>query len=214
MDCMPKAYVGLIGAMAFLGAALSCFVVPALGDKYGRYTAWYITIWLQLPLYIGANLTDHLGVVLVMCFFLGFGLIGRFACGFLLFTESVPEKNSATFGTMFMVFDVLATLYVTFFLRYISNSSTDLIWIGFVLNVIACIVGWWVQESPVWLVSIDRKDEAIKRLNFIAKMNGVKDFFIDDLRGEKFETIDKVDEKVVERRNSSSGAAIDIEEDE
>lgn len=44
MACMPKAYIGAIGAMAFLGAALSCFIVPSLGDKYGRHVAWYITL--------------------------------------------------------------------------------------------------------------------------------------------------------------------------
>lgn len=58
-----------------------------------------------------------------MCFFLGFGLIGRFACGYLLFTESVPEKLQSTLGTFFMAADVVATLYVTFFIRYISNDA-------------------------------------------------------------------------------------------
>jgi len=179
MACMPKAYIGGIGAMAFLGAAASCFIVPALGDKYGRYNAWYITIICQLPLYFGANITSHIGVVLVMCFFLGFGLIGRFACGYLLFLESIPEKQKTTLGTVFMTSDVIATLYITFFLRFISNSSADLLWIGLALNIIAVILGWWVQESPSWLVSIGRKDEALKRIEFMAKFNGVKDFVPD-----------------------------------
>lgn len=68
---------------------------------------------------------------------------------------------------------MIATLYVTFFLRYISNDSATLIWIGFALNGVAVILGWFCVESPAWLVSIDRKDEAIKRLNYMAKMNGV-----------------------------------------
>ena len=90
MDCMKKSYIGLIGAMAFGGAFLSCFIVPKLGDVYGRYVTWFITVFLQLPIYVAANVTDHIGVVYVCCFFLGFGLIGRFACGYILFTESVP----------------------------------------------------------------------------------------------------------------------------
>jgi len=39
--CQP---VGLIGAYAFLGAALSCLFLPALGDKYGRYPVFQTTM--------------------------------------------------------------------------------------------------------------------------------------------------------------------------
>jgi hypothetical protein len=32
-------------------------------------------------------------VIFVMCFYLGMGLIGRFACGFVLLTELQTKKN-------------------------------------------------------------------------------------------------------------------------
>ena len=66
----------------------------------------------------------------------------------------------------------MATLYVTFYLRYISNNAQSLIWVGFALNIIAFIMTFWIVESPSWLVSVGRKEEAIKNLKFIAKMNG------------------------------------------
>ena len=89
-----------------------------------------------------------------------------------------------------MVGDGIATLYVTFFLRYISKDITIIIWIGLVLNILACIMSFFTVESPIWLLSVGRKEEAIKNLNFIAKMNGVKDFHIKELREIKFETVD------------------------
>ena len=94
-----------------------------------------------------------------------------------------------------MVGDGIATLYVTFFLRYISNDVTTIIWIGLVLNIVACIMSFWIVESPIWLVSVGRNEEAIKNLNFIAKMNGAKDFHIKELREIKFETVDPEKEK-------------------
>ena len=42
--CTPAEYVGLVGALAFFGAALSCLFVPVLGDRYGRYAVWLTTI--------------------------------------------------------------------------------------------------------------------------------------------------------------------------
>jgi len=111
-----------------------------------------------------------------MCFYLGMSLIGRYTCGFVLITECLPKKNQAMGGTISMAMDVIATWYITFFLRYISNNANTLIWIGFSLNIIAVIMGYWVVESPAWLVSVGRKEEAIKNLKFIAKINGAKDF--------------------------------------
>ena len=211
MVCTPAAYVGFLGAMAFFGAFLSCFFAPALGDMYGRYTAWIVTIFLQLPIYIGAAVTSHIGVVYVMCFFLGMGLIGRFACGFVMFTEQLTEKHQASGGTALMVADVMATLYVTFFLRYISNNALTLIWIGLSLNILACILGLWVVESPAWLMSVGRKDLAIQKLHYIAKMNGVHDFVLEDLKKEKFETLEKDGDKNAQADGAGTKAAKQVD---
>ena len=34
--CLPKAYIGIIGAMAFFGLFLGSLVLPPLSDIYGR----------------------------------------------------------------------------------------------------------------------------------------------------------------------------------
>lgn len=46
MQCMESKYIGFIGAMAFAGVALSCFIIPSLGDKYGRLTVFVTNIFL------------------------------------------------------------------------------------------------------------------------------------------------------------------------
>ena len=92
IQCLPRAYIGLIGSLAFVGAFVSCFFIPALGDKFGRYTVWYTTVCLQLALFPGTNLTNNIGVIYVMCFYLGMSLTGRFACGFVLLTELNIKK--------------------------------------------------------------------------------------------------------------------------
>ena len=81
-----------------------------------------------------------------------------------------------------MIGDVVATLYVTFYLRYISNNVNSLIWVGFSLNIAAFIMTFWIVESPAWLVSVGRNAEAIRKLQFIAKFNGQKDFNVSALK--------------------------------
>jgi Na+/phosphate symporter len=72
-----------------------------------------------------------------------------------------------------MIGDVVATLYMTFFIRYISIDASIIVYIGLSLNVLACIMAFWLVESPAWLVSVNRKEEAIEKLKYMAKFNGV-----------------------------------------
>ena len=91
--CVPKQYIGAIGSFAFLGAALACLCIPRIGDKYGRKLVWQVTITLTLPIFLVLNLSSHIGAIYLANFFLGFALIGRFACSFILLTESMPLEN-------------------------------------------------------------------------------------------------------------------------
>jgi len=87
-----------------------------------------------------------------------------------------------------MVGDVVATMYITFFIRYISVDVHTLIWIGLSLNVLVVGLGIFLIESPAWLLSSGDKAGAIKALKFVAKINGVENYELEDLQEEKFET--------------------------
>ena len=89
-----------------------------------------------------------------------------------------------------MVLDTFATVYITLFFRYISKDATTLIWIGFAINIVTCVLIFWIVESPSWLISQGRKVDAIKTLETIAKLNGVKHFDIKDLKEDEFEIVD------------------------
>ena len=69
MYCTPKEYIGFIGAMAFAGATIACFFLPILGDKYGRWIIFEITMGIQIPLYLMALTTRSLWVKLASCVF-------------------------------------------------------------------------------------------------------------------------------------------------
>lgn len=169
---MSELYIGALGGLAFLGAALSCFFVPYLGDKYGRWSVFVITMFLQNALGPTANLCQNLSTLYVVVFYMGMGLIGRFTCGFVLLTEWVPKRHQAIAGTVLTMGDSIATLYVTFFLRYISNDSNTILWIAFAVNVIAFTGSLFLYESPRWLLSQGREEEAMRVMAKVAKMNG------------------------------------------
>ena len=63
-----------------------------------------------------------------------------------------------------MIGDCAATLYITFYLRFISKDIHPLIWVGFGLNILSVISAYWIVESPPWLVSVGEIDRAKKNI--------------------------------------------------
>ena len=80
------------------------------------------------------------------------------------------------FGVLYVISDSVATLYVTFILRYISNNIQTVLWIAFSCNFIALITGIIIPESPKWLAEKGKSKLAMKSIARIAKINGVSDF--------------------------------------
>lgn len=173
MYCTTGKYIGLIGALAFLGSAIACAILPILGDKIGRWPVFIITQAIQIPMFFVAIYNTSLGVVYFIVFFLGFCLIGRFTCGFVLFVELLPEKYKAISGSAILIGYSISLLEVTFYYALISQNSKPTIWFGFILNTLTFVTNFFVPESPQWLVSQGKFDKAREALKTIAKWNRV-----------------------------------------
>jgi MFS family permease len=171
---VPRSYIGLFGALIFTGAALGCFFMPALGDKYGRWLLFQVTMVIQIPLFVCCLLANSLAMIYFVCFYLGIALIGRFTNGYLLLTELVPEKYEPWVGPALLSGDSAMILYLTFYYRYISKNSVPLLYIGLGLNIFCLVVTMvWIPESVRWLVSVKQYVKAREALAKIARFNGV-----------------------------------------
>ena len=148
MYCTDGKYVGMIGALAFLGSAIACAILPILGDKIGRFPVFITTQAIQLPMFFCAIFTHSLGVVYFMVFFLGFCLIGRFTCGFVLFVELLPEKYKAISGSAILIGYSISLLEVTAYYAWISQNSIPTIWLGFILTTVTFAANFILPESP------------------------------------------------------------------
>ena len=92
MICTPKSYFSLFGSYVFAGMAFGCLFVPLLGDKYGRWKIFIITMALHLLLYPALIFTDKIGMVYFLCFIFGLLMFGRYMIGFILVTELSHKK--------------------------------------------------------------------------------------------------------------------------
>ena len=158
--CTPKKFIGAIGSFAFSGAMFGCLVLPALADKFGRFSIYIVTVIFQLPLYVACNMAQTIMFQYITSFYYGFAMIGRFTAGFVLLTESTSNKHKAFIGAALATGDVATSLYITFYLRYISKNMNTLVWVGLFINLMVVFASYWTVESPSWLASVGETEKA------------------------------------------------------
>lgn len=151
--------------------------MPALGDQYGRWTIFQVTMIVQIPLFLFCIFTESLAVIYFALFYAGIVSIGRFTCGYLLLTELVPEKWEYLVGPGFLSGDAMMIIYLTIYFRYISQNSMPVFWAGLILNIFCMIMTMlFVPESPKWLVSVKQFEKARQAIYRIARYNGTSTF--------------------------------------
>ena len=106
-----------------------------------------------------------------MCFWLGILMIGRISGAFILLMELSQSKHRAFTGTVLMIGDALAVIYVDVWYRLVPYT-TPLVWFCLVLNILSFITAFWIPESPSWLLTQGRSEEASQAIDLIAKFNG------------------------------------------
>lgn len=159
------AFQGLIGAAYSLGALLSLPLVPWCNRKFGRRWSIFIGSWIMVIGAIVQGCSQHVGMYIVARMILGFGIPVCIVAGSALIGELAYPKERPILTSLFNV---------SYFVGQITAAG-----ICYGTNRIANDMGWrvpsWLQiapsllqitfvlflpESPRWLITKDRVDEA------------------------------------------------------
>ncbi|XP_077552899.1 solute carrier family 22 member 13-like [Haemaphysalis longicornis] len=88
----------------------------------------------------------------------------------LVMEYTVSERRTLVaflWGTSWMVFGALLPWYA-----YLLHSWRSLVGSNTAVGILLVFILWWVPESSSWLLSVDRKKEALDNLHRIARANG------------------------------------------
>lgn len=174
MYCLPKNYIGTIAAITFLGAAFGSIAMPFSGDLFGRWNASQFLCLINLAL-----VADTIGLVQVACFWIGFLTLVRYANMYLLFVELMDEKYSGYATAIFMCGDSAMGFYLVLYLRFFNKDVYSILSLSITLSITSFFLYYLIPESPKWLVSVGRYNEARASLKHIAKMNGCDQNLVD-----------------------------------
>ncbi|KAJ5563266.1 hypothetical protein N7535_008430 [Penicillium sp. DV-2018c] len=163
--------LGLMNAIYQIGSLVSFPFVPFIADRWGR----------KLPIMIGGVLMIFGGLLGTFCTNYGMYVAGRLFLGFgnslaqmaspVLLTEIChPQhrgKVTAIYNCLWNL-GALVVAWIAWGTMYIPNdwSWRTLTLLQVFPAVIQIVFIWWVPESPRWLVSKGRYDEALAFLTY------------------------------------------------
>ena len=157
-----------------VGAILGSFIWGRLADVYGRRKVFIATV-VNFSLASGVlAFTPENGwwFLSIFRFFVGFGVGGLYCVDLPLVQEFVPARMRGFIGGLVTVFIPLGVMIASSFAAF----TTDIIgWRGlFLIGVIPAaftlLIRAWVPESPHWLLSQGRAEEARKSLAWALKI--------------------------------------------
>ncbi|KAK9418242.1 putative Hexose transporter protein [Seiridium unicorne] len=161
--------LGLISAMMSLGSICSTPIAPWVADRFGR--RWGITVG-SIIMVIGAIIqceSVNFAMFVVSRFILGFGLSFATTSAPSLVSELSHPKDRVTVAaicnTCWFLGSIIAA-WVTYGTRTIPSTWS---WrIPSLLQMLPSIAQlcavWFIPESPRWLISHDRDEEALAAL--------------------------------------------------
>lgn len=177
---------GLVGASTLIGVLLGALIFGRLTDKYGRKKLFILDLLIILIASLFNFFITDVIHLLILRFIIGLAVGGDHAIAPTVIGEFAPKKQRATLLSLLTVMWVIG--YVCSFLIGLliteaSFGATAWKWLLMSSSVPALIVlllRWNTPESPRWLASQGRSDEALSVLKTYVNSNAkLEDVLVD-----------------------------------
>ncbi|KAK3348524.1 general substrate transporter [Neurospora tetraspora] len=164
-DDPQGALKGIISAAYSLGAILSLPLVPIINDRFGR--RWSIALG-SITMIVGAliqGFSQHVGMYIVARMILGFGIPTCIVSGSSLIGELAYPKERPVLTSLFNVSYFVGQIVAAAIVFGTNNIASNWGWrIPSLLQVCPSLLQlafvFFIPESPRWLITKDRSQEA------------------------------------------------------
>ncbi|ELT90483.1 hypothetical protein CAPTEDRAFT_108872, partial [Capitella teleta] len=172
--CGESWKVEMISTFYMAGWLIGCIITGPISDRFGRKTT---VLGCHAVRCIGAYMCLYSPIYELFA-------IGRVIMGitspnvnlttYIIVAEITSMEWRSTFGVSWNIFNAVAGMmipWIAYFVRDHFNLMAVYMW----PLVLYFAYAFFLDESPRWLVSQGREEEAIKILNRIAKVNKVSE---------------------------------------
>ncbi|XP_033890073.1 organic cation/carnitine transporter 2-like isoform X1 [Acipenser ruthenus] len=157
----------------FVGVLVGCIASGHLSDRYGRKVVLFLTMALQTVFSLIQVFSNSWEMFCVLNFLIGLGQISNYASAFVLGTELLGKSSRVAYSTLgicvfyglgYIILPLLAYCLRGWRMLLLAMSLPGLLYIP---------LWWFIPESPRWLLSQGRVEEAEAIIRGAAEKNGV-----------------------------------------
>ncbi|XP_024121231.1 solute carrier family 22 member 5 isoform X2 [Oryzias melastigma] len=164
----------MTSSVFFCGVLTGSFLSGQLSDRYGRKTVMFATIVIQTVATFIAAFSTSWAMFCSFYFFVGGGNISNYVAAFVLGAEILGPRIRTVFSTagvcLFFALGYLLLPLLAFFVRDWRSLL-----LGLTVPGVLCAPLWWfIPESPRWLLSQGKEEEAEAIIRKAAEINNVE----------------------------------------
>lgn len=144
-----------------------------LSDRFGRKKVLFATMAVQTGFSFVQIFSTNWEMFTVLFAIVGMGQISNYVVAFILGTEILSKSVRILFSTLGVcTFFAIGYMVLPLFAYFIRDWRMLLL--ALTLPGLFCVPLWWfIPESPRWLISQRRFEEAEQIIQKAAKMNGI-----------------------------------------
>ncbi|TVY45691.1 Lactose permease [Lachnellula subtilissima] len=168
-DTPSPSQLGLLNCIWAVGSIVALPAVPYTADMLGRRTG----VMIGCSIMIGGVALQSLGFTFGMFvsarFFLGFGVAIAHGSSPLLITELVHPQHRAVYTTIYNTTWYIGSFIAAWLTFGTSKIQSDWAWrapslVQALPSILQMIFIWFVPESPRWLISRGKNEQALRIL--------------------------------------------------
>ncbi|KAJ8029556.1 Organic cation transporter protein [Holothuria leucospilota] len=181
--CDKSSYPEIAQSAHFLGIMIGAFTLGSLADRFGRYYTLYAAITITAFLGAFTSLSNSFWMYTILRFFIGSTNYAVLTIAFIAATELIGPSKRVLGGVAIQLFWALGYIVLAGLAALIRKWRYLQLTISLIplLNLLSMFV---VPESPRWLLSQKRTDQAMKILQKMSKVNGESLPKMDELEDE------------------------------
>lgn len=163
----------LTTSLFFAGVLTGSFISGQLSDSFGRKKVLFGTMAVQTGFSIIQVFSTNWEMFAILFLIVGMGQISNYVAAFILGSEILGKSARIIFSTLgICIFFAIGYMILPLFAYYIRDWRTLLM--ALTIPGLLCIPLWWIiPESPQWLISQGRIDEAEAIIRKAAKQNKI-----------------------------------------